>query len=136
MMHGARHSSRSQRALGLRKVTLLVPEHRAEALRQLARELCAQHRGPTASAIPQWRKLSPSAELLVDPGCGARCAVRDTRATGRDRYQWSMSMFGEAQPVAEGRAEDREEAQFLATQALRAYAADLHELGSGQDGDG
>src|SRR6266567_8649757 len=80
MMHGARPSSRSLRALGLRKVTLLVPEHRAEALRQLARELCAQHRGPTASAIPQWRKLSPSVELLVDPGCGARCAVRDTRA--------------------------------------------------------
>jgi len=45
-------------------------------------------------------------------------------------------MFGEAQPVAEGRAEDREEAQFLAVEALRAYAADLHELGRGQDGDG
>jgi hypothetical protein len=23
-------------------------------------------------------KLSPSAELMVDPGCGARCAIRDT----------------------------------------------------------
>jgi hypothetical protein len=30
----------------------------------------------------QWLKLTPSAELMVDPGCGARCAIRDTGAPG------------------------------------------------------
>jgi hypothetical protein len=29
---------------------------------------------------PQWRTLSPSGELLVEPTCSARCAIRDTRA--------------------------------------------------------
>ena len=29
----------------------------------------------TSHVAGQWRKLSPSAELIVDPGCGARCAI-------------------------------------------------------------
>ena len=123
MMRGARPSSRSQRALGLRKVTLLVPEHRAEALRQLARELCTQHRGATASAIPQWRKLSPSAELMVDPGCGARCAVRDTRAPGAERYFWTVTAFG-GHAVAAGRTGEIAEARLQAEVALAVHMAD------------
>jgi hypothetical protein len=27
-----------------------------------------------------WRKFIPSAELMADPECGARCGIRDTRA--------------------------------------------------------
>jgi hypothetical protein len=38
----------------------------------------------------QWRKLSPSADLMVDPGRSTRCAIRDGRAASRslplDRY--------------------------------------------------
>src|SRR3984893_19001478 len=51
----------------------------------------------------QWRKLSLSAELMVDPGCGARCAIRDTGAPGPGRYHWTVTAFGEPDPVAAGR---------------------------------
>jgi hypothetical protein len=33
----------------------------------------------------QWRKLSPSAERMVDPGSAARCAIRDDGRAGVDR---------------------------------------------------
>jgi hypothetical protein len=51
----------------------------------------------------QWRKLSPSAELMVGPDCGARCAIRDTGAPGEGRYRWTVTAFGEPDPVAAGR---------------------------------
>jgi hypothetical protein len=36
-------------------------------------------RGCTRRCDPQWRPLSASAELMVDPECRrARCAIRDT----------------------------------------------------------
>jgi len=37
-------------------------------------------------AARQWRRLSPSGKLMVDPERGARCAIRDTGAAGADRY--------------------------------------------------
>jgi hypothetical protein len=70
--------------------------------------------------MPAWRKLSPSAELLVDLDSGARCAVRDTGALGAERYYWTVSAFGEHQ-VAEGRTEELTEARSRAEAALAAY---------------
>jgi len=40
---------------------------------------------------------------MVDPGCGARCAIRDTGAAGADRYYWTIAAVGEFDPVAAGR---------------------------------
>ena len=87
-------------ASGLCKVTAIVPEDRAEGLRQCAGELYARRQNGTGPVAPQWRRLSPSAELMVDPGCGARCAIRDTGAPGERRYHWTVTVFDETDPVA------------------------------------
>jgi hypothetical protein len=79
-MRGQQASSTTLQARGLRRVTVLVPAGCAEGLRQLARELRARQRDGTAASMLGWRRLSPSAELFVDPASGARCAVRDTGA--------------------------------------------------------
>ena len=85
LMRERRRPSRSPWALVLRKVTVLVPDSSVEGLRQFARELC-HHQAPVVFQMGRgWRKLSPSAELLVDPGCGARCAIRDTGAAAGAR---------------------------------------------------
>jgi hypothetical protein len=73
-----------------------------------------------SSAAAGWRRLSPSAELFVDPKTGARCAVRDTGAFGAERYLWTVTVFGEHQ-VAVGRAEEIAEARSQAETALSAY---------------
>jgi hypothetical protein len=36
---------------------------------------------------------------MVDPGRGKRCAIRDTRASGPGRYHWTVTVFGETDPV-------------------------------------
>jgi len=110
-------------ARGLRRVTLIVPIGCAEGLLFLARELRARQRAGTTSATPGWRRLSPSAELFVDPDSGARCAVRDTGAIGAERYYWTVSAFGERQ-VAEGRTEELTEARAQAEAASIEYIAD------------
>src|SRR5205823_1430857 len=53
-----------------------------------------------------WRRLSPSAELMVDPRSGARCAIRDTRAADEERYYWTVTVIGEPDPVATARIGD------------------------------
>jgi hypothetical protein len=103
---------------GLRRVTVLVPVGCAEGFLLLARELRARQSGGTVT--PGWRRLSPSAELFVDPNSGARCAVRDTGASGAERYYWTVSAFGEHQ-VAEGRTGELTEARSQAEAALAAY---------------
>jgi len=108
---------------GLRRVTLIVPIGCAEGLLFLARELRARQRAGTTSATPGWRRLSPSAELFIDPDSGARCAVRDTGAIGAERYYWTVSAFGERQ-VAEGRTEELTEARAQAEAASIEYIAD------------
>jgi hypothetical protein len=30
---------------------------------------------------------------MFDPGCGARCAIRDTGARGEGRYHWTVTVF-------------------------------------------
>lgn len=119
-MRGQPSSARFLQARGLRRVTLLVPIGCAEGLLLLARELRARQRAGVIDAPPGWRRLSPSAELFIDPDSGVRCAVRDTGGTGLERYYWTVSAFGEHQ-VAEGRAGDLREARSLAEAALASY---------------
>ena len=130
-MRGQQASSRSIQARGLRRVTILVPVGCAEGLRQLARELRARQRVETAGVTLGWRRLSLSAELLVDPESGARCAVRDTRALGAERYFWTVSAFGDHQ-VAAGRTEVAE-ARSQAEAALVAYMGGLGQELAGDD---
>jgi hypothetical protein len=119
-MRGRRPTSRSVQARGLRKVLVLIPEDCVESLRRFAQELRAWQRGGPA---PEWRRLSPSAELLVDPGCGARCAIRDTGAPGAERYFWTVTAFG-GHAVAAGRTGEVAEARLQAEVALAVHMAD------------
>jgi hypothetical protein len=137
LMHQGQPPSRSLRAQGLCKVTVLVPEGCAEGLRQFAQELRNRQRnGPVAETL-QWRSLSPSAELMISPDCRARCIVRDTKAAGADRFRWTVTLLGQLDPVAEGRAKKRAEARSLAEAAVAAYFANRAEtLGGGSVRDG
>ena len=132
-MRGQQASSRSLQARRLRRVTILVPVGCAEGLRQLARELRARQRDGTAGVTLGWRRLSPSAELFVDPESGARCAVRDTGALGAERYYWTVSAFGDHQ-VAAGRIAEVAEARSQAEAALVAYMGGLGQELTGDDG--
>jgi hypothetical protein len=120
-------ASQSQEARGLRRVTLLVPESCAIGLRDLARVLRTQQRHRTAGPPLGWRTLSPSAELMVDPRSGTRCAIRDTRAAGTERYYWTVTLIGEPDPVAAGRIREIAEARAAAEAALAAVT-DWREL--------
>jgi hypothetical protein len=60
---------------------------------------------------------------MVDPGCGGRCAIRDTGAAGPARYHWTVAAFGEPDPVAAGRAGELAGARSRAEGALDAYVA-------------
>jgi hypothetical protein len=62
------------------------------------------------------------AELMADPGCGARCAIRDTGAPGEGRYHWTVTVFDETDPVAAGRTAELAEARSRADEAFRACA--------------
>ena len=115
-------ASQSRRPDGLCSVTLLVPESCAEGLRDLARVLRGRQRERTADHPFGWRKISLSAELMVDPQSGARCAIRDTRVAGGERYHWTVTVVGEPAPVAAGRTGEPAEARSHAEKALHAYA--------------
>jgi hypothetical protein len=115
-------AGRRPRAGGLRSVTVLVPESCAEGLRDLARVLRTRQRERTTEPPFGWRKISPSAELMVDPERGARCAIRDTGAAGPERYHWTVTVFGETEPVAAGRAGELGEARSQVEAALAATA--------------
>jgi hypothetical protein len=109
-------------ARGQRRVTLIVPSGCAESLVLLARELRARQRVATAGLTQRWRRLSPSAELLVDVKTGARCTIRDTGGLGLKRYLWTASVFGEHQ-LAEGRTGGLAEARAQAERAVAHYIA-------------
>src|SRR5882757_11261795 len=132
-MRGHRASSRSLQARGLRRVTILVPVGCAASLLQLERELRARQRIGTAGVTLGWRRLSPSAELFVDPESGKRCAIRDTGALGAERYYWTVSAFGDHQ-VAAGRTGEVTEARSQAEAALVAYMGGLGQELTGDDG--
>ena len=121
-------------AARLRRMTVHVPADYAEDLRRFARELCARYRTEAAQTAVKWQALSPSAELMVSPERSARCAVRDTRAPGADRFRWTVAVLGQLDPVAEGRAESRAEARLHAEAAVAAYFAEPSDGGSAGDG--
>ena len=127
---------RSLQAHGLRKVTLLVPEGFADGIRQFARELRALRGAEPALIKPEWRTVTPSAELLVHLECRARCAIRDIRAPGAARFHWTVTVLGRARPVAAGRGGEIVQARSLAEAALSAYVVDRRELPDGNGGDG
>ena len=72
-----------------------------------------------------WRILSPSAQLIVDPASGARGIIRDTGADGAYRFHWSVIPSGEPLPIAAGRVGGLARARSIAEEALRAYAAEF-----------
>jgi len=129
-----RRPSRSLRAQGLCKVTVLVPEGCAEGIRHFAQELRDRQPIGPVPETPKWRAISPSAELMVSPDCSARGSVRDTRAPGADRFRWTVAVLGQLDPIAEGRAENRVEARSLAEAAVAAYFAVPSDSGSARDG--
>lgn len=74
-----------------------------------------------ASVVLTWRKVSPSAHLMVDPRNGARAVIWDTGADA-GRFLWSVLAAGEMDPMSEGRTDDLAQAQSIPEAALRAYA--------------
>jgi hypothetical protein len=118
---------------GLREVSVLVPEAGANGLQQLAREFRARHRLGMSGV--GWRRLSPSAELLIDPASGARGAMRDSRRSEAERYLWTLTVFGYHQLTA-GRTGDLAEARSRAEAALTSYAPAWREMrrNGGDDG--
>jgi len=109
------------RALRLRKVTVLVPDSSVEGLREFACDLCRRQEVGTSHVAGQWRKLSPSAEVIVI--LRAAQAVRSGTLElppGPDRYHWAVTLLGEPDPVAAGRAGELAEARALAQEALAA----------------
>jgi hypothetical protein len=133
-MRWRRSVSLSPGALGLRKVTVLVPEGSVEGLRQFARDLCRRQEAGTSNVAGEWRKLSPSTELMVDPERGARCAIRDTGADRSDRYHWTVTMLGEDLPLSAGRVGELVDARSAAEAALMAVTDWRGRLG-GRSGD-
>jgi hypothetical protein len=116
-------------------VTLRVPEDYAEDLRRFARELRSRQRGPAYPAA-EWRRVSPSAELLVDPECQARGIIRDTRARGADRFHWSVLAPDQSHPVAAGHTGRIARGRLLTETALRAFVEDWREQSGGVSGAG
>ena len=117
---------RSVPAGGLRRVALLVPGHCATAFRELAREVRARRQAGLAGTRVGWRRLNRSAELMVDLRCCGRCLIRDTGASGADRYYWTVTVLADHQ-VAAGRAGELAEARSQAQAGLAAYLADGRE---------
>ena len=109
-------------AQGLCEVTVLVPKDCVERIRQFAEELRARQPAEPLPTRLEWQTVSPSAELVVTRDCSARCVVRDTRASGADRFLWIVAVLGQLDPVAEGPAKDRVEARL---QAEASAAADF-----------
>ena len=119
-------SARHPQPARLRRVTVSVPEAHAEDLRQFARELRSrQHDSPAPS--PEWRRVSPSAELLIDPECPARGIIRDTRARGADRFHWSILDPDQSHTVASGHTGRIKRGRSLAEAALRTFVEDWRE---------
>ena len=75
--------------------------------------------------VTNWRVLSPSAQLIVDPVSGARGIVRDTCAEGAYRFHWSVIPSEESLPIAAGRTGALAQARSIAEAALHAYATDF-----------
>jgi hypothetical protein len=98
-----------------------------------ARDLRTRQPGGAANAAQEWRRLSPSAELLVDLECQARGIIRDTRARGADRFNWSVLAPDQSHTVAAGHTGRIERGRWLAEMALRAFVEDWREQSGRQN---
>ena len=78
--------------------------------------------------------LSPSAELMVDPQSGARCAIRDTGAPEAECYFWRVTVFGYHQ-LAAGRTPELAEARSQAEAGVVDYTAAWREMSRDGSGD-
>jgi hypothetical protein len=94
---------------------------------------CAK-RAPPAQSL-EWRRVSPSAELLIDPECQARGIIRDIRTHGADRYHWSVLAPDQSRTVAAGHTGRIARGRWLAEAALRAFVEDWREQSGRQRGD-
>ena len=130
-----RPPSRPPLASSLCRVCVRAPEDHAEELRRFARDLRSRQPGGPADAAQQWRRLSPSAELLVDPECRARGIIRDTRARGADRFHWSVLAPEQSHTIAAGHTGRIARGRSLAEMALRAFVEDWREQSDKQNGD-
>ena len=74
--------------------------------------------------MTNWRVLSPSAQLIIEPASGARAIIRDTCADGTYRFHWSVIPSEESLPIAAGRTGGLARARSVAEEALQAYAED------------
>ena len=99
-----------------------LAEHRLNRQLRSAFTMPGPHKSGSVDAIVvlTWRKVSPSAHLMVDPRNGARAVIRNTGADA-GRFLWSVLAAGETDPMADGRTDDLAQAQSLAEAALRAY---------------
>jgi hypothetical protein len=79
--------------------------------------------GRGAVLVLLWRKVGPSAYLMVDPRNGARAVIRDTRSDAGPISVERLAVGGYMRPVSEGRTDDLAQAQSIAAAALGAYAA-------------
>ena len=104
-----------------------LAEHRLNRQLRSAFAATADHpsthkSGPVdAMVVLTWRKVSPSAHLMVDPRNGARAVIRGTGADS-GRFLWSVLAAGEMDPMSEGRTDDLSQAQSIAEAVLWAYA--------------
>jgi hypothetical protein len=74
---------------------------------------------------------------MVDPKSGARCAVRDTRTVGGERYHWTVAVVGMPDPIASGRTSDVAAARSEAAAALGTYSmGERDQLGTRNRTDG
>ena len=106
-----RPQSRPARVVRLRKVTALVPEDCAEGFRQFARELRRDQEPGARPAGRVWRRLTPSAELMVDLQSGARCTIRYTELPGWAVTIGPLPYLGEPDPMASERTGEIGEAR-------------------------
>ena len=113
-----------------------VPEDYAEDVRRFARELRTRQSGePAAASANQWRRLSPSAELLIDPECQVRGIIRDTGALGPNRFHWRVLAPDQFYTVGAGHTGKITRGRWLAEMALRAFVEHWRELSGRQGGD-
>ena len=78
--------------------------------------------------MTKWRKLSPTAQVIVDPVSSARGIIRDTRVEGAYRFHWSVIPAEEPLPIAAGRIGELARARSITREALRIYAEDWLDL--------
>jgi hypothetical protein len=71
---------------------------------------------------------------MVDPECGARCAIQDTRAARPARYHWTITLIGKPDVVVGGHTADLTEAGSGTEAALATHFAHVGSPSLNADG--